>query len=522
MFGRRARAVAFESQWLTFCLVAAGFQLFPACTNSADPLGGQTGDGSDLDVPPGTPDQDVVPVASITAHDCKFESEPIDDPDEAVDELGFAPSQLLQLLEEPYETSLAWGTNGEPGAGPEVTVGPETGVSGLQVAFSYRGGAINLLTAASPESDAGAASGGEAASSETTQVPCPPELELEVELQIRSDGGALDETVTTMVRARTPDIASFSHQVAAEDIEGELMLTGESASDWPLAQFEFRGVIAEYGTNGTINVVRVNEASSQNSSPVPSEEGELDPEDVGMHQAVAVWPAPGECVGDSHASGAGGGIVVESDQDLGEFSAADARGVFDGVTEIPITWDSDQETQLTLEVNANGSTCAWPDGSGATSVAFPASVDLASEDERIDGSYDAAVHVTTGAERELAFASLSILLEEIDPDEAAQRFGVADDISFEGFDSASLNINLTRELTTDDFFGTVVVYGSKRVECEDDLRQPPSDEDDPFAVSPCEHSKSATLLEGNIGQRFESEVVQSEEASQPSLPRPEP
>src|SRR5690606_34086029 len=145
------------------------------------------------------------------------------------------------------ETSVLWGTNGEPDAAPRASVGPEAGLSGLQLTFSYEGGAVNLLSAVEDtNADAGAAgSGGDVASTSLANVPCPPEVEIEVQLQIRSDGGALDETVTTKLRARSTDLASFNVEIDAAELTGELMLTGQSASDWPLSQVVIRGVIAE-------------------------------------------------------------------------------------------------------------------------------------------------------------------------------------------------------------------------------------------------------------------------------------
>jgi hypothetical protein len=496
MLCRRLSPAVRQGKCSKFWLLALAASLGSGCAQE----GGQTGDGSDLNTGPQLPPEEaeVQPEGSVAtgaaSPDCNTESEPIEDADATVDELGFAPSELLSWLTEPAESSLAWG-DAEFDGGATPGTGPETGESGIRIEISYEGGAINLLTAGEATGEGGGDSDepppegpiaeGPAielasASSGLAEFPCPPEVEIEVLVQVTSDGGALDESFTTFVRASAANTASFRHQIPVDELGGKLTFTGDNADRWELSAVVIDAVLTPSGTSGTIQL---------NAS------GRGDLAGVASAQSAAVWPAPGEC-GEGLP---GGGIVVDDEHSLGDYDVGDSRDVFGELGALPLFWDDGQSTELQIDVAPHDLACVWPHTNGSQSVRFVADVDLTSDDGRIDGEFLAEASVDADAMQRLGYGSLNVSLSRVEPSVAAETFGLSDDVSFDGFDWAEFYFDIWRDVQNDTVSGSLGVFGVIESECAENPPEPTESEDGLISVQGCAGNEMQLLLQASVG-----------------------
>src|SRR5262245_20304648 len=127
------------------------------CLSSVACAGGQTGEG---------PPEDNVRACDDFKHEIEL------DDDEA---LGFAPRRLLELASASLMEPLHW-RESDPG----FSFGPEHGVSTITIGVNETDLRARYVDAVPwPDADPSG---------------CPDFLELDVVLQLRSEGGALDET----------------------------------------------------------------------------------------------------------------------------------------------------------------------------------------------------------------------------------------------------------------------------------------------------------------------------------------
>jgi hypothetical protein len=109
-----------------------------------------------------------------------------------------------------------------------VTVGPEQGLSQVELIVSYEGGRV--AWAFVPPGDAGAATG-VAGGAPATAFGCPLDrLEVEVTVQLRTGQGALDERFVATLGAIAADNAQLFTRLPLDALQGSLFVTGPAGA----------------------------------------------------------------------------------------------------------------------------------------------------------------------------------------------------------------------------------------------------------------------------------------------------
>jgi hypothetical protein len=179
--------------------------------------------------------------------------------------LGFSGAEVLASLPGPHTAALYWNASTQP-----LTLSPEQGESRIELSIEYTGGRVLWLRPPA-SSDGGAASSG---------LGCPGErLEIEVLVELKSAGGALDERFATRLRASGPQSAQLDHSLPLAGLSGALVVTAPPGISATL--LSVNAWLDEQGFRGALSG-SVTEESSQSPGSAS-----------GRVITYAEWPAPG-------------------------------------------------------------------------------------------------------------------------------------------------------------------------------------------------------------------------------------
>jgi hypothetical protein len=372
--GTRARRLTF------FGFTGLALGLIAGCA------GGQTGDlsGERDD----GPEQESVDGAS----GCDVHKQLLGSFDDMTD--AGSANQLLDYAEQSFEAPIGWKA---PASGQSWSIGPESGQGTLHVDV-VRGDKAYLLTY-SPHQNTGSGAG-----IEIGMVCPPPQLGVEANVSVTTDGGALAESYDTLLRSSALGVAVFSVPFDPSAVNGTLTISS-SKPNAKLVQLSLDAALTTDGMTGKLAGIEQVELGSGPDGAVS-----------GQPVTLAVWPDSAACSG----TGEGFGVPLAAEA-LGVTGEATLASV---ATEEPvaITWRSGEATTLEVGVQSEGDGCFKVrdnlafDQSGGPSVTYPVLITLKSADGRVDGSYPGTV-VATGydAEREVvAEAWVNVAVSDVE------------------------------------------------------------------------------------------------------------
>lgn len=391
-------------QLTSFGVVALALGLVTGCE------GGQTGDLSGQN-----------PNGGETASGgCDEHKQPLASFDEMTD-VGSA-NQLLAFAEGKFDAPLTWKA---PSSGQAWSAGPESGEGQVHLQVT-RGEHAYLLTY-SPHQQTGEEGG------IAIGVICPPtQLGVEARVDVTTDGGALDESYSTLLRSSTAGVAQVNVPFDPAKVNGELSISSSNPQA-KLVQLQLGATLTEAGMTGRLAGL---EQTTYGTGPNSV---------VGAAEAVlAVWPDAEACRGFSRD---GGGLAVPvEDEVLGSTGTATLASLVPASPQ-PITWQDGAQTTLTIGIEASGDGCFRVrdeiplELGGGPSATYPVMISLKSGDGRLDGTYSGqVVAIGSGAGRSVvAEASLQLAVDE------AGQSGFSDVDVPAGADSLSLRIETTLE-----------------------------------------------------------------------------
>jgi hypothetical protein len=185
--------------------------------------------------------------------------------------LGFSAAEVLAFSAKEHQSMLRWLPV------ERVSYGPETGDVTLSVTVSYAGGPIELVESTPrPCSD----------TCLDIHLPCVNALSIEVEVELTTAEGALEERFTADLLARSGLSAEIVHAAELDALGGafEVMLVGGPQLADPagaeLRQPTFRISFSELGTEGRFEALLVERFGSAESGVA-----------VGNFLEFARWPA---------------------------------------------------------------------------------------------------------------------------------------------------------------------------------------------------------------------------------------
>lgn len=164
------------------------------------------------------------------ADPCTYTSVPLTDlvADPGV---GFSPAQVIDLVAGSREAPIFWHETFD--AGVTVTVGPERGESRLFVEIAAAPSGARLQRAEpQPYDDA-----------------CSDVLEIDVQVQLSTAGGGLQESFVAPLHARVPDFAELRHAIPWEQLVGTQTVAAQGEVSF--GDLDLRIGISPFGIDGT-------------------------------------------------------------------------------------------------------------------------------------------------------------------------------------------------------------------------------------------------------------------------------
>jgi len=278
--------------------------------------------------------------------------------------------EVMAYAEKSFDAPITWK---EPREGQAWSAGPESGVGALHIDVA-RGDSVYALTYSAPASNSGI---------EIGYVCPPPQLGVEVHVNVTTDGGALAESYDTLLRTGAPGVATLSVPFDLTKLGGSLAVSSSNPRS-KLVQLSLDATLTAEGTTGSI--AGIEQTDSGSGATGASFAG---------NALLAVWPDSAACQALSQ-DGSGLGMPVEQTA-LG-VTGTDTLASVAAAEPTAITWLDGQHSTLTVDVASTGDGCFRVSSlpaeiGGGAGVTYPVTISAKSEDGRLDGEYAGQVVV---------------------------------------------------------------------------------------------------------------------------------
>jgi hypothetical protein len=330
--------------------------------------------------------------------------------------LGFNARAVVDLVGGEHAETLLWiDSSGTP-------FGPESGRSELTLSVEPLGTGRFIDRSVPTNSGAGPAI-------EIAPLDgCRDSVEIDVRLQLTTAGGALAETIDTVLEAAAPDFASGRFTIDLTEVMGSFEAEPVAPANSELTRSKLTGQLgfSEYGAVGAISL--------------QSEFRSLDGSAVGQGGAgeIAHFPADNYC-------GQPNAVSVLADQPVRGLSLATALEALNIQGSVPVQYASGPGSELELQVTSGAErVCISFDRDpsyigepGGAALSAPASVHLSSADGRLEADIPVQLLAQAGQAGLLVSAESRANTEDVSPAQLLERYGVQDQIDFSAYDGAS-------------------------------------------------------------------------------------
>lgn len=235
-----------------------------------------------------------------------------------VSPLGIRAADMLALAAGDHASTVLWGGGGSYGT-VTVELASPAGEAAISARIHYAGGEVRFI-----------------ASTETPLYDwtCNDRLEVDVEVEVVTDDGALNERFTAPLRSTIAQVATLSRRVALPELQGALALTAVDPPD------AIEAVQIDVGVTAAGPFGAVSAAPTAATAP-----------NMGLQIGLAVWPASVPPCGKNAAP-------VPLDLAIVEYSAEDVLTFVGGFTDITLAWQDGEETALALSFAPGETACA--------------------------------------------------------------------------------------------------------------------------------------------------------------------
>jgi hypothetical protein len=297
--------------------------------------------------------------------------------------------EVMAYAEKSFDAPITWK---EPREGQAWSAGPESGAGALHIAVA-RGEHAYALTYSPPASNGGIDIG---------YVCPPPQLGVEVHVDVTTDGGALAESYDTLLRTNAPGVATLSVPFDLTKLGGSLAVSSSNPRS-KLVQLSLDATFMAEGTSGSISGIEQTDSGS----------GATGASSAGS-ALLAVWPDSAAC---QALSQDGGGLGMPVEQTALGVSGTDTLASVSAAEPAPVTWLDGSHGAVTVDVQATGDGCFRvsplpAEVGGGAGVTYPVTISIKSEDGRLDGTYAGSVVASgVGSERKVtasAYLDLSV------------------------------------------------------------------------------------------------------------------
>jgi hypothetical protein len=351
--------------------------------------------------------------------DCEREASELAGVD-AVSPLGFSAADVLAFSAGLHETAIRW----QPSR--IASYGPETGEHALSLRVTHAGGEARYVEYSEAEDDLHA--GEEPA---IDREPCESlnAVEVDVEVEVTTDGGALDERATATLHATSTRWATLRIPLDADELGGEFAVTETRPAGYRLVQLALEFGLSPLGLRGTFGGV--------------FEMRTADAVSAGAGGPLATIGADESCDD--------GGLPVAIDDALEGMSGQDALDRVNQLATLSATWRDGTTTTVALQLAHDGAgVCALLepgsafDPTTAGTLRLRGTLAAQSEDQRLDASWPVVVQATPAETGGLGDVSVSLdeqAIGAIAGSELAAVSGVSG-LDGTGYDSVSIGLRL--------------------------------------------------------------------------------
>jgi hypothetical protein len=270
-------------------------------------------------------------------------------------ELGFSAAFVLEFATGTKQAPLEWErpTVFTPSGTLPVAVQPESGTSGITVVITRGSGGARYVTAAVATSGSGGALEG--------SLGCPDRVEIDVNVELSTDGGALAETFNGTLTAHNPWAVTLSLPFDLEQLGGTLDVSVPGLDDLELTQFSVEAVFGPDGLfMGTIGgVVQVDDGQFVSV-------GKLE---------LARW-------GNSPCESSEVPVAVNAD--AGGPFPSDLLATINDANPVSMTWRDGSHTDLTFEVTTDQNYACLQQPPLDSLLLLPATAHVTTSDGRVD------------------------------------------------------------------------------------------------------------------------------------------
>jgi hypothetical protein len=344
--------------------------------------------------------------------------------------LGFSANDVLAFAGGVHETKIRWAEDGF------ATFAPETGEHGLRIEITRSTGKKARFVEYEEHMRNGDESG-PAIDIGLAYADCMSlgAIEIDVDVAIKSDGGALDEKGMATLRATNASWATLDLDLKAEDIHGDLALQSSKPAGFELDAITINLGLSPLGARGGVQTTLTMKAAGGDSM-------------AGTSTGGAAGRGGAASIGDS-ASCDEGGFEVALDAKLNAFDAQDAIDRVNGLQDVAFTWTGGTQAHAAFAFDHDGSgVCAVLDpsllfitGAGMDTdglLRVHGTLHVTSDDDRIDADWPVVLQALAAADGSLGDITLELqspnLVDAMTLDVEAE-YGITG-IDTTGFDAA--------------------------------------------------------------------------------------
>jgi hypothetical protein len=431
--------------------LALGTNAACAGTSAGNPIAGkggtQTGNG-DLASTAGQCDAKPSTLASLTA------STP----------LGFSAADVLAFASGSHETSIRW----QPS--DFAMFAPESGKHALHLKLTPKGNKPRYVKYSDRTSnDGGAGLLIDIAGPDCKSLDA---LEVDVTLEIKSDGGALDEKLDGTLRASATNWATLHVDLKADMLGGGFKLVSTKPAGFKLVQLAVDLGLSPLGLRGSLSgVLEMHTGNASTSAASGTSTGGVSTAGGG---ALALIGAEG-CDD--------GGLPIALDHALRGFSGQDVLDLVNGLPKLDGVWKDGTKDPLRVSLeHRDGAVCAllaaddaWVTDTVPGTLRLHETLHMSGGDGRLDASWPVVVAGKPDAKGALSQVSIALdsaLVAEPTADNLESVYGIhgVDATSYDGV-QVSFSFDLMAGDSAPSASGKLDVAGLKLADC---AKNPPA------------------------------------------------
>lgn len=383
--------------------------------------------------------------------------------------LGFSAREVLAFVEGTHEETITWHPQ------TNASIGPESGQHHLTITITRKGELPRVTHYDLDTNDAHI--GGD----------CQDALEVDANLQVQTDEGALNENIDITVRAYNSRIVSlFLHPRPAE-LGGTFRVQAQQ-SGLTLVQLDLLLQFTAFGVSGELGAVlgmHLDDASGGATAAASS-------------QPLATW-GPARCGFASSVA------AVPLDASVADFSGEDVLQRLRAVSQAAVVWAGDTaatDASISFERTGEAGVCARFDASGFVesgrsdlgALTFEGVLTMRSEDGRIDAALPVQVNAMPAANGAIGDVTLMLDSRRVPQNGSLQvRYGLSG-VDDSPYGSVSVNLTLTLSETTL-LTGELKVTGFTNSMCS---TAPIVRPDGSWSVAPCQGAAPTELASAQI------------------------